>query len=246
VRHRHTEPVSQLGDVIARGRDTEIVDHGPGLVLRRPMVPRSMAQEAAVMRWVHDQGYPCPAAVDVADDGLVMARIEGVSMLDDLASHPHRLRRHATLLADLHGWLHRLSPPDDSSSVTMPSPFGAGTSIVHGDLHPGNVLLTTEGPVVIDWTNASVGPAGADLAVTWLLLAAANPPTSAVERLAVLGLRRCFVAAFLRAADRDAAARCLAVALEHRRRDPNLSAGELASMSRVVDRHGRRSGPRRG
>ena len=235
--------------MIAKGRDTEIVDHGPGFVLRRPMVPRSMAHEAAVMRWVHAQGYPCPEAVDVVDDGLVMARIEGVSMLDDLGAHPHRLRRHATLLADLHGWLHRLPLPDPTS-LALPHPFGPGpddpgSSIIHGDLHPGNVLLTADGPVVIDWTNASAGPAGADLAVTWLLIAAAQPPSSPttaarmVELLAAVGFRRLFVYAFLRAADRDAAARCLSVALEHRRGDPNLSRDELDAMARIVDRHGR-------
>jgi RIO-like serine/threonine protein kinase len=26
---------------------------------------------------------------------------------------------------------------------------------VHGDLHPGNVMLTATGPLVIDWTNAA-------------------------------------------------------------------------------------------
>ena len=228
--------MSRFGEVIAKGRDTEIVDHGPGLVLRRPMVPRSMAQEAAVMGWVHGQGYPCPAPVELADDGLVMARLDGVSMLDDLVGHPHRLRRHATLLADLHGWLHRLHPPDD---LGLPTFFGPGPSLLHGDLHPGNVLLTADGPMVIDWTNASIGPAGADVAVTWLLLAAAQPPTRRLERAAVAGLRGLFVRSFLAATDEPAAARCLAVVLERRRGDPNLSADELAAMARIVERRGR-------
>jgi aminoglycoside phosphotransferase (APT) family kinase protein len=241
--------VSEVGEVIARGRDTEIIDHGDGLVLRRPMVPRSMDREAAVMRWVHDQGYPCPMPHEVVDDGLVMARIHGVSMLDDLVAHPHphRLRRDATLLADLHGWLHRLTVPaagpgrdDDTDRLPdLPSPFGAGASLLHGDLHPGNVLLTADGPVVIDWTNAAIGPPGADLAVTWLLLAAAQPPSSPFERVAVAALRGLLVRAFLRATDRVAAARSLSTALEHRCRDANLSSEELASMNRIVARHGR-------
>jgi aminoglycoside phosphotransferase (APT) family kinase protein len=228
--------VSRFGEVIAKGRDTEIVDHGPGLVLRRPMVARSMAQEAAVMGWVQAQGYPCPAPVELVADGLVMARLDGVSMLDDLVAHPYRLRRHATLLADLHGWLHRLEPPDD---LGLPSWFGPGRSLLHGDLHPGNILLTAAGPAVIDWTNASVGPPGADVAVTWLLLAAAQPPTGRLERAAVAGLRGLFLRSFLAATDKAAAARCLAVVLERRWGDPNLSPGELAAMGRIVDRSGR-------
>jgi aminoglycoside phosphotransferase (APT) family kinase protein len=236
-----------MGDVIAAGRDTEIVDHGPGLVLRRPMVARPMHREAAVMRWVHDQGYPCPTVHEVLDEGLVMDRIVGVSMLDDLVAHPYRLRAHATLLADLHGWLHCLPVPDpaaggdegDGLLPELPNFFGPGPSLLHGDLHPGNILLTADGPVVIDWTNASVGPAGADVAVTWLLIGAAQPPTGRIERLLVTALRKLFVRAFLGATDRDAAAGCLSVALEHRCRDANLSREELAAMDRLVARQGR-------
>jgi aminoglycoside phosphotransferase (APT) family kinase protein len=237
--------MSEVGEVIAAGRDTEIVDHGPGLVLRRPMVPRPMHREAAVMQWVHDQGYPCPTVHEVLDDGLVMDRIDGVSMLDDIVGHPHRMRRHATLMADLHGWLHQLPVPDRPAGASdggpplpeLPNLFGPGTSLLHGDLHPGNILLTANGPVVIDWTNASVGPPGADVAVTWLLIAAAQPPTSFLERVPVAALRRLFVRAFLAATDRESAAGCLPAALEHRRRDANLTPAELAAMDRLVSRH---------
>jgi aminoglycoside phosphotransferase (APT) family kinase protein len=231
-----SDETGQGGAVIAQGRDTEIVDLGDGLVLRRPMVPRSMAREAAVMRWAHDRGYPCPTAHEVVDDGLIMDRIVGVSMLDELVRRPNHLRRHATLLADLHGWLHRLPAPPE-----LEQPFGPGTSLLHGDLHPGNVLLTADGPLVIDWTNASAGPAGADVAVTWLLLAAADAPSSRLEQLLVAQLRGIFVRSFLRAAGRDAAAPYLAAAVAHRRRDPHLSPAELDAMDRLVSRHGRDS-----
>jgi aminoglycoside phosphotransferase (APT) family kinase protein len=216
-------------EVIAQGRDTEILAHGPGLVLRRPFRPRSLAGEAAVMEWVVAHGYPCPRAVELLPEGLVIERIEGVTMLDDLLAHPWRLRSHATLLADLHGWLHRLPVPDG-----LAEPFGPGTSLVHGDLHPGNVMLTAGGPVVIDWTNAVRGPAAADVAVTWLLMAGAAAPSSGVERLFVGAFRRILVRTFLRAAGRDAAAAALPAALAHRMQDKNLSPAELATMERIV------------
>ena len=76
TRRGHTGRVSGSGEVIAEGRDTEIIDYGPGLVLRRPRVPRSMAAEAEIMRWVVAHGYPCPAAVEVVDEGLVIARVD--------------------------------------------------------------------------------------------------------------------------------------------------------------------------
>jgi len=215
--------------VIAEGRDTEILDHGPGLVLRRPKIPRSMEAEAEIMRWVVAHGYPCPEVVEVGTDGLVMTRVEGMSMLDDLVAHPWRVRSHATLLADLHGWLHRLPAPPG-----LPAHFGPGPALLHGDLHPGNVLLGPDGPMVIDWTNVAQGPPGADVAVTWLLMAAGQVETSLVERVLVTGLRRILVRSFLHTAGRNAAAASLVAVLEYRRHDQNLSPGELEAMGRIV------------
>lgn len=257
------------GRVIAQGRDTEILEAGPGLVLRRPRVPRSLAGEAEVMTWVREQGYPCPAVDSVTDEGMVMERIEGVSMLDDLGRHPWTLRARATLLADLHGWLHRLVVPAELAG-RLDQPFGpapadqadqAGqpdqpdqpdppnppnppepdqAALLHLDLHPGNVMLTADGPVVIDWSNAAAGPGPADVAEAWLLLAAGEVPGSAVDRAVAAVGRTLLVRAFLAAADRRAAARYLPAVLERRRGDPHMAPAELAAMARLVDRQARR------
>jgi Ser/Thr protein kinase RdoA (MazF antagonist) len=44
-----------------------------------------------------------------------------------------------------------------------------GTRLCHGDLHPGNVILGRDGPVLIDWFDASRGDRAADIARTALL-----------------------------------------------------------------------------
>jgi aminoglycoside phosphotransferase (APT) family kinase protein len=49
-------------------------------------------------------------------------------------------------------------------------------TLTHGDAHRGNVLLAHDGPVLIDWGNARVAPAGADHAT----LAAQGAPAPAV------------------------------------------------------------------
>ncbi|MBC8076170.1 MAG: aminoglycoside phosphotransferase family protein, partial [Chloroflexales bacterium] len=46
----------------------------------------------------------------------------------------------------------------------------AGGALCHGDFHPGNLLLARNGPVVIDWENATSGDPAADVARTLLLL----------------------------------------------------------------------------
>jgi aminoglycoside phosphotransferase (APT) family kinase protein len=45
-----------------------------------------------------------------------------------------------------------------------------GESVCHGDFHPGNVLITDQGAVVIDWMTASSGNPWADVARTSMIL----------------------------------------------------------------------------
>jgi aminoglycoside phosphotransferase (APT) family kinase protein len=224
-------------NVIASGRDSDLLDLGGGRVLRRPRVPRPLDAEAEVMRRVRAAGYPVPEVFEVRHDGMVMARVEGPTMLRDLAAHPWRAGRHARTLADLHRRLHVLAAGEDLRPTFGRT--GSGDVLVHGDLHPDNVLLSPAGPVVIDWANAGRGPAGADVADCWLLLASAEAPVGPVMRVVVAVLRRRFLAAFLRHAGRIDAARHLETALRRRLADTNISAEERARMRGVVARHGR-------
>jgi aminoglycoside phosphotransferase (APT) family kinase protein len=45
-----------------------------------------------------------------------------------------------------------------------------GEAVCHGDLHPGNVIMSPQGPVIIDWIDASRGDPLADVARSVLLL----------------------------------------------------------------------------
>jgi hypothetical protein len=59
-----------------------------------------------------------------------------------------------------------------------------GTSLCHGDFHPGNVIATREGFVIIDWANTVVGHCLADVAQTSILLDVWLP-----YKVKMLGLR---------------------------------------------------------
>lgn len=220
--------------MIAAGRDAEIFAVGGDRVLRRLRRPRSQEAEAAVMRHVRAAGYPAPEVFEAREDGLVMARVAGPTMLDDLRRHPWRVRSHARTLAALHRDLHRIAAPAD-----LQAPLGDGDVLLHLDLHPDNVLLSPDGPVVIDWASAARGPAGADVADAWLVLAGARPPGGMLVGALVEGLRGRFLAEFLREAGRDEAAAHLHAAAERRARDPNIAPAERAAMRRVAVEHGR-------
>lgn len=214
------------GPLLASGRDADVFDVGGGRVLRRYRRPGHTEMEAAVMRHVRAHGYPVPEVFDAGGTDLVMERVAGPTMLDDLGAHPNRLFAHARALGGLHEQLHAIPAPGD----LRPSRFGDGPAVLHLDLHPANVMLTATGPVVIDWSNASRGEAGYDVAHTWLLLRTGEVDAGGVQRLVTLFGRRVFLATFIRRFGRASIEPLLPAVIEHRFEDRNVTDRERARM----------------
>lgn len=153
--------------MLASGRAADVHDQGDGTVLRRYKHDHDVTDEVAVMRWMAAEGFPVPDVVAGGGRDIVMRRIDGPTMLEDLERRRWMLVPHARTLARLHRRLHRLTAPD-----WFPRRRGvpAGPTPLHLDLHPMNVLMSADGPVVIDWTNAGRGAAGFDAAMTVALV----------------------------------------------------------------------------
>lgn len=210
--------MNPIGPKLAEGRDSEIFEHGPGTVLRRARDARSLLQEAEVMRYVRSHGYPVPEVHDAGDGYLVMDRVDGPTMLEVATKPPFLIRRWALVLADLHRRLHAIEAPAWLPEARLP-----GDRMLHLDLHPLNVLIGADGPVVIDWANARRGDPGLDIADIWVTFLCADIPAAGFElRAANLG-KKVFLRWFLRAAGRDAALRALPAAIGGRLADPNWS-----------------------
>ena len=182
-----------------------------------------------------EAGVPVPTVHDAEGPDLVMDRVEGPTMLDDLAGHPWRYRSHARLLAQLHRLVGAVP-----ALPGLPQPVGPGADLLHLDLHPGNVILAPTGPVVIDWANAAVGPAAADVADTWLLLVAGEVEGGVVLQTLARLIQQRFAAAFIDAAGRAPAARQLPAVLTHRLGDRNMRPGERARMEALTAREAHR------
>ena len=161
-----------------------------------------------------------------------MQRLDGPTMLDDMSARPWSMAARAKTLADLIDRLGRVPLP----AHELPIAIEGGDTLAHLDLHPDNVVLTPDGPVVIDWSNSAIGASGLDAANTWLTLSAGQPDGSALMRSVVAVGRRFFVRRFVAASDREAAVRRLPAALELRLRDANLTPDERATMQVLVDR----------
>ncbi|MCP4622917.1 MAG: phosphotransferase [bacterium] len=56
-----------------------------------------------------------------------------------------------------------------------------GNSIIHYDFYPANILITADGPVVIDWMGAFKGNPLADIARTWVLYTSLLSPDFPAE-----------------------------------------------------------------
>ncbi len=186
------------------------------------------------MRHLWEHGYPVPEVHDSDGADLVMERLDGATMLETFPRRPWKLRRWAAMLADLHHRLARVPLP----GFEVPRRFGTADVLVHGDLHPDNVMLTAAGPVVIDWPNTAVGSPGAEVASTWIIMATSETDGSGLARAVQSSARSGFVRMFLKRADVDAARTMLPVMAEHRLADRNLRAGEAEAIHRLMEREG--------
>jgi len=222
--------MSELGPLLASGRDADIFVCGPGLVLRRTRHGRSLEREATLMRYVAAHGFPAPRVHDVRAGGaeLIMERIDGPTMLDEIVRRPWTFRRNAARLAMLHQQLHEIPAPKWLDPL-----LEGGGSIVHLDLHPLNVILSPKGPVLLDWTNARSGVGEADVALTWLVLAVAELGETGIRAAVGAVVRRLFLRAFLGHFELARVRAVLPAVAAWKCEDRNMRPAEIAAMRRL-------------
>jgi aminoglycoside phosphotransferase (APT) family kinase protein len=213
-----TNPLDHpLSSPIALGRTAEVYDWDGGHILKLYYAwcpPHWVEQEARVAGVIAAAGIPTPAPGDIVDvdgrRGIIYERVTGVSMLDDMRRRPWLLLRHARDLAGLQAQFHHLTISDlrgyhdglvysiqhapylsaiqRDRALALLETLPNETALCHGDFHPGNVLISGRGPVVIDWMTACLGSPWADVARTSMILTigvkAAGDQVSALIRSA--------------------------------------------------------------
>lgn len=205
--------------LIAEGRTAEVYAWEDGQVLklfRSWCSPRSVEQEIACSRAVSEMPLPIPKFLGVLDvdgrKGIIYERVDGHSMLHAMVSKLWTVRRYARLLAELHNEIHTHVAPDLMSSrealghdvrgsESLPSDLKAailgrlealpdGESLCHFDLHPDQVLLTADGPAIIDWMTARKGHPLGDVARTAVILKFGRTPNESRLRKAGFAIPR--------------------------------------------------------
>jgi aminoglycoside phosphotransferase (APT) family kinase protein len=215
-------PPRPLGDVVARGSRSLVHAYGRGAVIKvpKPATPASwILAEAEYVVAVRAVGAPAPALLGMEQifgrPASVWERVDGPSLWQQVIDRPRCSTELGRRLADIQLARFELVPPvtlpDQRDRLTSkirwsaanvdPSlgaalellPARMGTPrLCHGDLHPSNVIVSEDGPVLVDWFDASRGDRVADVARSSLTLlgdGAATPshlPGSDRRTLAVL------------------------------------------------------------
>ncbi|MGC4985706.1 phosphotransferase [Streptomyces sp. DT193] len=153
----------RTGRLLGSGRSADVYEMDEAWVLRRDRAGWGDATaEAAVMQHVRSHGYPVPGVRAATGGDLVMERLSGPTMLEAFGQGLLSAQEAGLTLARLLRKLH-----------VVPARLSADPAVrvLHLDLHPGNVMLTPDGPKVIDWSNAEEGAPGLDWAMSAVILA---------------------------------------------------------------------------
>jgi aminoglycoside phosphotransferase (APT) family kinase protein len=224
----------QPGALIGAGRAADVYALGGQQVLRRYRNGDSAEREAGVMAYLAEAGFPVPRVYHASGPDLVMERLAGRDMLADLAGRPWLARQHARTLAGLHDRLHAIAAPP-----SLRARFGPGDRMLHLDLHPGNVMLTAAGPVVIDWSNVAAGSPAADVAMAWLIIATSEVDAAPLLlRPAISSVRAVLLRRF-RALVHDDPGPEMARVARARIADRNTRPAEAQRLQAIADRAGR-------
>lgn len=192
----------------------------------------SVAVQASAMSAAKAAGGPVPAVYGRTDldgrPGLIMERVDGVDGLTQIGRKPWTVLAAGRTLGEAQASLHEIAIEDGvlpdarhtlrtslqtaDAAIVPPhlatlalaalEALPSGDRLLHGDLHPGNIILGPTGPVVIDWPNAVRGDPHADVARTALLLSLGElPPGSSwvlrgLDRVGRQALRARYIAAY--------------------------------------------------
>jgi aminoglycoside phosphotransferase (APT) family kinase protein len=195
-----TEPFPTLGPRLGGGKAADVHAWGGDKIVKlyRDEVPNRLVEaEARNSHALHAAGLPAPRffeRVEIAGRrGNVFERVEGRLISASLQLNPFRLFRLARDFAAVHRLIHSTARPElppvaghlrrviapvsvlsaaqkDELNALLESLPG-GSSVCHLDFHPGNVMLSPRGPIVLDWGIARSGNPLADVARSCVLFA---------------------------------------------------------------------------
>jgi hypothetical protein len=177
---------------------------GQVVKLFKPGIPQWVVQhEAQMTRAVFAAGGPAPEVLgEVTLDGrfgFVLPRFDGPTLLQAIRTGAVTREQAGAILAMLCLAVHKTRPPPGALSLReamdarlrfaggmLPERITTGVLaliehlagddvLCHSDLHAGNVIMTAQGPKLIDWLGAARAPAAYEIAQCHVLIAELDP-----------------------------------------------------------------------
>lgn len=184
--------------------DVHVWAPGQVVKLFKATVPLVLSShERRMTRAVFAAGAPAPEVFgEVTLEGrvgIVLQRFDGPTLLQLLRNDAMTREQTGAILAALCLSVRNTPPPPDLLSlrdwvngwlrhsdgrlpkhiapgiVALMDRLPPGDVLCHGDPHPDNVIMTAEGPRLIDWSGTVRAPAAYDLACTHILLSELAP-----------------------------------------------------------------------
>jgi len=206
----------KIGKKIGTGAQAKIYEWGEGRVVKLfgSSTPKTWTEyEYYFTKFAHDNALPVPDVYEIIEyngqNGIVMERIEGKNIMQTISFKIWKGYYYAAMMADLQAKINAVKAPYEAmpvremlrhwinSSDYAPQKtreavlrildrLPDGETICHMDIHPMNIIISANGPVIIDWPGASKGDPMADVARTWVLCS--FPSTSRLLNQIVGGL----------------------------------------------------------
>lgn len=180
-----------------RGRTAEILPSDPGWVVKlytNGASELTVRHELRALAMAHELGVPAPKAGAlvqrgaywgyeleflVGDSGMELL-YGGADPIDEARKLAElQLSVHKTIPADFPSvkttWARKISrasglnETERAALQELLEEQPEGRRLLHGDFHPGNVMWTARGPMIIDWVDAARGNPAADFARSLVL-----------------------------------------------------------------------------
>lgn len=216
-------------EIIGRGRTALVYAWGNGQVLKLYEPGTSVAKvehEVELGQRIHASGIPSPAVEGFIEEegqpGLILERISGPTMLEYTAAKPWLVFRTARRFGELQAEMHShqvpelpdlarklknrfagiaaLTPEMKTELTALLEKYPVSNAVCHGDFHPGNLIMSPRGPVIIDWLDVTGGYPLYDVARTSYLLSKSSlpPEASPAQRVFIRLFRKIFHWLYLR------------------------------------------------